>query len=203
MTEQTAEPEIRQRLLDSAARVLSEEGSSALSARRLAREAGTSTMAVYTYFGGMPGLVRAVAEEGFARLAEHLAAVPRTEDSLEDLRGLGAAYRQSALANPHLYSVMFGSLAPDKPAAPGESGAEAEIGRYTFDVLIEGVERIIDDAIVSAGSDAEHIAAQFWTAIHGYVMLELAGYHRESEGDTETVLWPMLTNLVMGLSMRP
>ena len=39
-----------------------------MSARRLATEAGTSTMAVYTYFGSMSAIVREIVHDGFARL---------------------------------------------------------------------------------------------------------------------------------------
>ena len=76
---------MRRRLLESAAHLLGEEGPSALSARRLAAEAGTSTMAVYTHFGGMPALVRAVVAEGFRRLYERVGAVPLTDDPVHDL----------------------------------------------------------------------------------------------------------------------
>ena len=61
-------PDVRRRLLDAAAQVLAEEGPSALTARRLTRDVGASTMAVYTHFGSMPALVREVVADGFARL---------------------------------------------------------------------------------------------------------------------------------------
>ena len=74
--------EVRQRLLEVAAHMVREQGAPALSARKLAAAAGTSTMAVYTHFGGMPGLVRAMVAEGFRRLFERVAAVPVTDDPL-------------------------------------------------------------------------------------------------------------------------
>jgi AcrR family transcriptional regulator len=100
---------MRVRLLEVAARLLAEEGPGALSARRVAAEVGASTMAVYTHFGGMRELVRGVAREGFARLAAHLAQVPRSDDPVADIARQGMAYRATALENPHLYAVMFGS----------------------------------------------------------------------------------------------
>ena len=45
--------DVATRLVEVAARVLAEEGSGAVSARRVTGEAGVSTMAVYTHFGGM------------------------------------------------------------------------------------------------------------------------------------------------------
>ena len=100
---------MRMRLLEAAARLLALEGPGALSARRAAREVGASTMVVYTHFGGMKELVTAVVREGFARLADLVTAVPRTDDPVADLYAMLGAYRRTALANPHLYAVMFGS----------------------------------------------------------------------------------------------
>ena len=64
-----ADPAIRAALIEAGARILAVDGPGALSTRRLATETGTSTMAVYTYFGSMDGLRRAIRAEGFARLA--------------------------------------------------------------------------------------------------------------------------------------
>jgi len=188
-----ADPDVRTRLLESAARLLGEEGPGALSTRRLAAEAGTSTMAVYTYFGGLPALVREVVAEGFTRLAGHMATVAATDDPLDDLRRLAIAYRENALENPHLYAVMFGTaslggyrLTPD----------DREIGRYTFTTLVEGVQHVMDAGVLRR-EDPETVAAQLWSALHGFVMLELAGYHDADAVDA--VLWPMLVSLIRAL----
>src|SRR6478752_6185718 len=108
-SDRSAEPDVRRRLIELAADVLGEEGPAALSARRLARDAGTSTMAVYTHFGGMPGLVQAVVAEGFRRLYDRVAKVELTDDPVADLVAAASAYRANALASPHVYAVMFGS----------------------------------------------------------------------------------------------
>ena len=70
----TADPEVRAALTDAAARLLGEEGPAAMTTRRLATEAGTTTTAVYTHFGGKEDLVRAIVWEGFDRLTAHLSA---------------------------------------------------------------------------------------------------------------------------------
>jgi AcrR family transcriptional regulator len=185
--------DLRQRLLEGAARLLGEEGPSALSTRRLASEAGTSTMAVYTHFGGMPALVREVVAEGFARLAAHMAEVEHTDDALDDLRRLATAYRQNALDNPHLYAVMFGTASLGGYRLTHE---ELEIGRYTFDGLVDATRRVMEAGGLRP-DNPEYVAGQLWSALHGYVMLELAGYHREETA--EHVLWPMLANLITAL----
>src|SRR5579862_4818247 len=89
----------RAALLEAAARLLAEKGPESLTTRRLAAEIGASTMAVYTWFGNMPSLMRALYRECFDRFGDHLKAVPTTGDSRADLWELAAAYRTFALAN--------------------------------------------------------------------------------------------------------
>jgi AcrR family transcriptional regulator len=188
---------VRARLVEAAAELLAGEGPAALSTRRLAREVGTSTMAVYTHFGGLPELVRAVVREGFSRLGQHLDAVPETDDPLADLAALGEAYRANALANPHLYAVMFGSASLGGYRLHDD---ELDEGRYTFDVLVAATKRTIDAGIFRTG-DPQDVAAQLWAATHGFVMLELAGYFdaRREPDAVDKVLHPMLAAVVTAL----
>jgi AcrR family transcriptional regulator len=191
-------PPVRVRLVEGAARLLADEGPKALSARRLAAEVGTSTMAVYTHIGGMPELVRAVVEEGFGRLAGHLAAAPRSDDPVADLGRLAVAYRANALANPQLYAVMFGSASLGGYRLQGD---ELAIGTETFEVMVEATGRAMDAGRLRPGDPAA-ASAQLWSAIHGFVMLELAG-HFNGDEDAAGVLVPLLLNLTTGLSDDP
>ncbi len=194
--EQTGETaDVRRRLLESAALLLDESGPDALTARRLAATAGLSTMAVYTHFGGMPALVKEIVVEGFKRLAEHTTAHPCTDDPVADLVDLAFAYRANALENPHLYSVMFGAaslggytLAPEERA----------VGIYTFVVLSEAVGRAMELGTLRRDSP-DLVAQQLWAAMHGYVMLELAGLHLTSKDPAEEVFRPLLATLLTGL----
>src|SRR5919112_597937 len=94
------DPNVRAKLLDAAARLLAEEGPSALSTRRLATEVGTSTMAVYTYFSGMDELRHALRKEGFDRFGRFLEEVRETDDPVADLAAQGGAYFANAITNP-------------------------------------------------------------------------------------------------------
>jgi AcrR family transcriptional regulator len=189
--------DVRRRLLEAAALLLDEEGPDSLTARRLAREAHTSTMAVYTHFGGMQALVREIVVEGFRRFADHVTDQSQTDDPIADLVQMTFAYRENALENPHLYSVMFGAtslggyrLAPE----------EREVGRYTFVVLADAVERAMDAGRMRR-DDPSVVAEQLWSAMHGFVMLELAGLHPVSKNPPEDVLRPLMTALLAGLSV--
>ena len=191
--------DVRRRLVETAALLIDEDGPDALTARRVAKEAGTSTMAVYTYFGGMPALVRQIVTEGFTRLDEHQARIPHTDDPLDDLLQLALAYRENALANPHLYAVMFGAT-----SLKGFTLTEAdmEIGLNSFATLTDYVARAIEAGQLRQDEPAR-VAALMWTAMHGYVMLELAGLHLPPDNPVEDVMRPLLTNLVIGLSPGP
>jgi len=191
-----ADADLRQRLLEAAALLLGEEGPGALSTRRLAQEAGTSTMAVYTHFGGMPALVREVVAEGFVRLEARVGAVPTTDDTLADLRALTAAYRANALANPHLYAVMFGSASLGGYRLHDD---ERAVGLVAFGQLVTGIERAMDAGALRRGDPAS-AAGQVWTAVHGYVMLELAGFNHVVDDPEHQLLEPLLNHLIEALA---
>src|SRR4051794_29821348 len=97
----------RARLVEVAARLLEDAGPEALQARRVTAGVGASTQAVYTLFGGMPGLFEALVADGFVRFAAHVAAVPQTDDPVADFFVQGREYCLWALAQPQLYRLMF------------------------------------------------------------------------------------------------
>jgi AcrR family transcriptional regulator len=198
VTERRADPTVRGRLLEGAARLLAEEGPAALTLRRVATEADTSTMAVYTHFGSMADLADAVVAEGFSRLAALLAEVPRTDDAITDLAGLARAYLVNARQNPHLYAVMFGT-APLGKYRP-QTANELQRGRFTFEEIVETSGRAVEQGRLRPAEPLA-IASQLWTAMHGYVMLDVGGYF--GRDGIEHVLVPMFVNLLSGLGADP
>ncbi|MEE6296472.1 TetR/AcrR family transcriptional regulator [Georgenia wangjunii] len=156
---------LRRRLVECAARAISADGAGAVSLRTVAASAGTTTAAVYTLFGSREGLLNAVVEEGFEGLAGHLTAVPPTDDPAADLLSLGLAYRESALADPHYYRVMFGAVGacretPGPGTAHGRTASvdgarPGHLGRPTFVVLRDAAARVLGDGDASrAGGGA-------------------------------------------------
>jgi AcrR family transcriptional regulator len=163
-------PDLTARLVDEAARILVDQGPAGLSLRKLAAAVGVSTMPVYTLFGDKQGLLAAMHREGFRRLGAALDAVPRTGEPLSDVVALGLAYRQAALASPHLYGLMFGRVAPGFSPDP----ADREAADQTYRPLVDGVARC-QAAGVFAGDDPERIALHLWAVAHGMVSLEMNG----------------------------
>jgi AcrR family transcriptional regulator len=164
--------DLRVALLDAAGELLHHEGPGALTTRRLADAAGTTTQSIYTLFGGKEGVVRAMFREGYARLVARVERVRDTDDPLYDLLQQGRAYRAAALASPHYYDVMFGRPVPEF-APDADDLAVADTARA---MLERGVQRCIDAGFLVDDVTAEHIARWLWAAVHGAVSLELAGY---------------------------
>ncbi len=161
-------PDLVEQLVDEAARLLAEQGPGGLSLRKLAASVGVSTMPVYTLFGDKRGLLGAMHREGFRRLGEALAAVPETDDPLADLGALGLAYRQAALASPHLYGLMFGRIVPEfQPDEEDRAAADA-----TYRPLVDAVARGQAAGVLASGSP-DRIALHLWAVAHGMVNLEL------------------------------
>ena len=158
-----------QRILEAASELLSKEGASALSVRRIAAAAGCSTMGLYSRFGGKDGVVDELYAEGFERLVEAMRQNPITDDPLADLRQGANCYRDTALANATHYMVMFGG------AVPGfvPSDASHELAHQAFDRLVAKVARCTDAGLLEGSPD--HVAEVLWGSIHGLVMLELVG----------------------------
>ena len=156
-------------LLDAAGQLLATEGPGALTVRRIAADAGMSTMNVYSRFGSKDGVVEQLFLKGFELLAEGMSAVDESGDPLADLTACGLSYRRFAIGHPTLYAVMFNRVVPDfVPSPPAQ-----EFALGTLDLLAQRLQRAMDEGMLRP-ADAQHVAAIVWSTCHGVVSLELA-----------------------------
>lgn len=201
MTRVRADP--REQLVKAGIRVLERDGLAALSARRLATETGSSTMAVYTHFGGMTGLIDAIAAEAFIRFTRALTEVAQTDDPVADFFVMGARYREFALQNPQRYQLMFGTAAESLNryhadlTVTGSASARSEWA-VSFDALLNGVRRMIAAGRIRDDGEAA-IAGRLWSISHGAVLLEIAGFFgHEGHGLTQ-ILGPLTVDALVGM----
>ncbi|NGO74523.1 TetR/AcrR family transcriptional regulator [Streptomyces sp. YC504] len=185
----TKDPAVRSLLLDRAAHLLSARQPVTL--RTLVAGTGVSTMAVYTYFGGMDGLWQALRQEGFTRLAARLAGVTMSADPVRDLAALGAAYLANALENPDLYRVMF-----DARFDLEDAGAADE----TLDRLVRAIDRAKTHGRFHGEVEPLELATQSWTIGHGLASLVATG-PLPHQALTHGV--PLLTALFTGAGDEP
>jgi AcrR family transcriptional regulator len=167
----THDEALRVKLLSQAQATLSTHGAAGLSLRTLARDCGTSTTAVYALFGGKRGLLTALFDDAFGRLGHLLAEVHPGADPLEDLVRLAAAYRRGALAEPHLFAVMFDGETVLPAAAEARTAAGTALGP-----LREVVARAVEERVLRADTDPVAASVTLWATVHGWVTLQLRGF---------------------------
>jgi AcrR family transcriptional regulator len=164
----TYDDDLRQRLVNRAAKAIAEHGPGGLALRPVAAAEGTSTTAVYSMFGGRAGLIEAVGQTASQGFVTAQRAVPTTDDPYEDLFTLGRAYRAWATQNPALYQVLMSPRDPTL-AQNGPMPQSAAAGPL-FDVVLR---------LIAAGTFPDvfppRIAGTIWASVHGFVILELSG----------------------------
>jgi AcrR family transcriptional regulator len=162
--------DFRERLCEAAERLFAERGPDAVTMRQLAAELGVSPMTPYRYFHDKDDILAAIRTNGFNRFAE---ALEKARDSAEGARAkgkaVGEAYVSFALEHPHAYKLMFDLNQPHiekypELVAAGHRARQTMTG-YVDDAVSEGIMQ----------GDAAEIGMMFWAAVHGAVVLELAG----------------------------
>jgi AcrR family transcriptional regulator len=192
---------VPERLVEAAIRLLAEQGPSAIKARTVASATGLSTMAVYSHFGGIPELTRAVIDQGFKELDAAFRQLPTTDDPMADLALQALTCRRVARDNPHLYDLMFGLSTrgtyrqqTESSCASGRS--HAFLGAYTH--VLEACARLVSTGRVRQ-QDPQCIAAQLWSFAHGFITLELAETFIGFDDPVRQVLLALGVNVCVGL----
>ncbi len=188
----------RTALIDAAARLVAEGGPRGLTARRLAAETGSSTMAVYTHFGSMSAIVREIVHDGFARLQQLFDMVEPTADPVADMALLGRVYRYNAVTNRHVFEVMFGGSSLAGFALEEE---DRQHGRYTLAPVADCAGRCVAAARFRPDEPAL-LAHHMWLGVHGTVTLELGGY-LVKPFDADYCLETQLVSLMVGAGDEP
>src|SRR5262249_19002386 len=145
--------------------------------------AQVSTMAVYYHLGGVPELLQAVVDKGFRDLSRAFVAAPASDDPVTALFTMALATRKFAQDNPHRYDLMFGlstrgSYRPQKSPNSGISGRSEEF-KAAFAQLVLSCARLVRSGRIRSGEDPEVVASQLWSAVHGFVTLELGDHFNQ------------------------
>ncbi|HEV3034419.1 MAG TPA: TetR/AcrR family transcriptional regulator [Solirubrobacteraceae bacterium] len=159
-------PELRDHVLSAAVELLSTEGVSGFTTRSVARDADTSTPAVYELFGDRAGLLREVFFEGFRLLRRELDALPPSDDPRAELIELADVYRNFMRERPVLTQLMFSRPFADFDPTQSERDAGASVRTF----IVERVGRAIDDGMLHG--DATDLAHVLVALIQGLVAAE-------------------------------
>lgn len=157
--------DLRRALIHAARHILEKQGLDALSLRAAARKAGVSPGAPYKHFSEKFELLRAVADEGFAELAEEMRQTyEATKPGSERVIALGTVYSTFALRRPSLYRVMIDATR-GREHLPVTGDGQADVAHLMQQSIAEmGPPDTSEQDVLLAG-----IAA--WSALHGIVDL--------------------------------
>ncbi|HEX7824230.1 MAG TPA: WHG domain-containing protein [Mycobacterium sp.] len=195
--------QIVERLVEAAITLLAEEGPSEIKARSVTEAAGLSTTAVYYHLGGLRELFQAVVDKGFRDLSRAFITTLENDDPVTTLFAMALACRRFAQDNPHLYDLMLGlstrgSYRPLRTAHSGASGRSEEF-QAAYAHLVQACARLVRSGRLRLDNDPEVIAPQLWSAVHGFVTLELGDHFAQFPDPVGQVLRPMMVSVLVGL----
>ncbi len=160
--------DLKNALIKAGADILSKEGVSALSLRKVAQKAGVSHAAPYAHFADKQALIAAISTEGYKQLYEKIAQAAEhyRSDPLRRLVEASWAYVQFALDEPDQFKVTLSGMIEKEQEYP----AFVEIARQSFGQVVEIVEQCQQAGILRKGAP-DLTAVSVWALIHGFVTL--------------------------------
>jgi AcrR family transcriptional regulator len=190
---------LREALLSASLKLIETEGLSAVSLRRVAREAGVSPGAPYHHFKDRAAVLAALAAQGFRMLADDLTtATSAATNPIEGLSALIHAYVAFALRQPAYFRLMFrpelSESRLDPEAKEAEHGAEA-----TFESTITA---LVEAGIISP-TKAEPFSVLIWSLGHGLASLWLDGHLSEDYEDPDALTTQVTALVESALNPSP
>jgi AcrR family transcriptional regulator len=162
--------DLKNALIEVGADILSKDGVSGLSLRKVAQKAGVSHTAPYAHFADKQALIAAISTEGYKNLYDQIAQVAEQyrSDPLRRLVESSWAYVQFALDEPDHFKVTLSGMIEKEQDYP----AFVETAKQTFSLVVEVVAQCQQAGILCKGA-ADLTAVSVWALIHGFVTLLL------------------------------
>ncbi|MEM8500245.1 MAG: TetR/AcrR family transcriptional regulator [Pseudomonadota bacterium] len=140
-------------------------GTGALSVRAIAKGAGVSTIGIYSHFDGKQGILDALYIEGFQAVNDAMDVLSKTSDPEEAARLAAKNYLDFSVKKEAHYRLIFGELDDSyHPCAEAQS-----IGVAAFEQFTKVAANLLPPD--RSKSEAENVALQFWSLLHGSVSL--------------------------------
>lgn len=184
--------DFRDRLCDVAEGLFADHGPDAVTIRQLASALGVSAMTPYRYFADKDAILAAVRARAFDRFAQAMEAIRDVDPTT--WRYPGQAYVDWALAHPQAYKLMFDVNQPTFGDHPILLKA-MERARGTMATGLKGNPNIKE-------ADIPLMAHSFWSAMHGPIMLQLAGLLSPAM-DAHALAEATLPRLIAGFQAKP
>ena len=184
-----------ERLCAAATRLFAEHGPEGFTMRMLATEVGCATMTPYRYFKDKDEILAAVRTQAFDRFSDALEAAADTPgDSRAKSTAIGEAYVGFALANQEAYRLMFGMGVVGDDRFPDLARARARSSAN----MTAYVQAMIDEGALRG--EARPVGQMVWAAIHGVVLLDMAGLLHQG---ADALRRDLMRTLFIGLNAAP
>jgi AcrR family transcriptional regulator len=179
----------RDSIVNAALTFLDREGWDALTINALATHLGTKGPSLYNHVNSLDDLRRTVRMRVVGDIIDMLNTVGHGRTRDDAVTAMASAYRSYAHHHPGRYSAFTRMpLGGDDPEFTGATRAAAA---PVIDVLASyGLE----------GENAFYAALEFWSAMHGFVLLEMTGAMNGI--DTDAVFTDMVMRLATGMERR-
>lgn len=183
-------------LVTAATRELETGGPEWVRVRTVAASVGLTTQSIYSIFGGLPGLLNAVAERGLTDLATRVASVSASRDPVADLMTALIIHAGWAIEHPKLYRFMYTTTSyPTQDRPPSDTATTGTEGLSVHQTYLALISKAI-----AAGRlkhrDPVYSLRQLLSATHGWAMLQTGG----DFGPDPTPDWPLLGDLLINLT---
>ena len=189
--------DFREKLIAAATRIFAAKGREGFTMRELASELGVSAMTPYRYFKDKDEILAAVRAHAFDRFADALeGAFSVKGDAGTRSHAVGEAYIRFAFSEPASYRLMFDMTQPEETTYPDLARAATRARR----TMTDHVRALVTEGYLEG--DPVLIGHVFWAALHGAVVLELAGKLGE-ECNFETISREAFRALSLGFAPRP
>jgi AcrR family transcriptional regulator len=160
-----------ERIVSATLAIVADEGADAVTMRRVAADAGVTTMATYRHFPNRAALLRAAADAGLAELGKDWGTGGASTDLDSRLAELLDAFLDFALGKPQLYSFLMTERRPGARRFPDEFRDHAS---PAFTPLLDTVEQGMREGILRS-DDALEVAIALNTMVAGLVQWYLIG----------------------------
>jgi AcrR family transcriptional regulator len=191
----TANPELPDRILVAAQRVVVDSGHEALNMRDLARRVGVTATAIYHYFENKEALLLQIKLRAAETLNRRIRELDPSLDPMETLHRLGERYIEFAELHPNLYRLLFETAIGGAPLGEGQQ----PVLYFTYYVARNALERL-----AAAGQypvDPRYGAMMGWTALHGFCSLLMSGSLQLAEGMNREELKELFLRFYTGSGM--
>ena len=162
--------ELREKALDAAEKIVAEQGSEALSTRKIAACIGYTAGSLYLVFENLDDLILQVNARTLRRLHQALRATTDQVTAPEQtIQALGMAYYEFACRHVNLWRLLFEHHLPDDQSLPDWFRSQvAELFG-----LVEGQLKRLSPGMESA--QIQRSARALWGGVHGIVVLSITG----------------------------